>query len=450
MFESRQTTIPFLSHLNDYYCEEKKGSYGASHIDNSIPQKEKDPGSFTLPCYINNVFFDNAIADLGASVSVMPLSTYLNLGLGELAHTKLTVELANRTVKYPKRIAENVLVELRRDQVDDLMPTIEEGDVIDEPMIDIIKTRNNESFDEEFYKSIIRDKVELKGKNVVGAFMNVPIFVGNFFVVTHFVVVENMDGYRDQDMGDIILGEPFCKASCVEARRNPIKNFKQEIDKRNMFKSNAIGWIGTDISQKVEKPSKSNKTGHGMEKPRCKEIDEVGKEIDEVGEVPIIWNPMCDCTQEHYIAGSSEKDKEPTQEYILFPPHPHRPRISVEDVVQAAQDKPSENFPKDNDVQDSEDVAEKEEQHIQSFEEEKKRAAQATNINKLNTGRPSIGASNSPLVSTANTPYASAASTPTGANTGGSSFVYLGGQIPIDASTLPNADLPYLIPKMPT
>ncbi|GJZ23621.1 putative reverse transcriptase domain-containing protein [Tanacetum coccineum] len=40
----------------------------------------------------------------------MPLSTYLNLGLGELAHTKLTVELANRTVKYPKGIAENVLV----------------------------------------------------------------------------------------------------------------------------------------------------------------------------------------------------------------------------------------------------------------------------------------------------------------------------------------------------
>ncbi|GKC97648.1 hypothetical protein Tco_1167923 [Tanacetum coccineum] len=45
-----------------------------------------------------------------ASVSVMPLSTYLNLGLGELAHTKLTVELADTTVKYPKGIAENVLV----------------------------------------------------------------------------------------------------------------------------------------------------------------------------------------------------------------------------------------------------------------------------------------------------------------------------------------------------
>ncbi|GKF42369.1 putative reverse transcriptase domain-containing protein [Tanacetum coccineum] len=40
----------------------------------------------------------------------MPLLTYLNLGLGELANTRLTVELADRTVKYPKEIAENVPV----------------------------------------------------------------------------------------------------------------------------------------------------------------------------------------------------------------------------------------------------------------------------------------------------------------------------------------------------
>ncbi|GJR49196.1 hypothetical protein Tco_1399717 [Tanacetum coccineum] len=118
MYETKQMTIPFLIRLNGYCCEEKKGSYGpqfseaylygASH--NSIPIKEEDLGSFTLPCFINNVCFNNALADLGASVSVMPLSTYLNLGLGELAHTKLTVELADRTVKYPKGIAENVLV----------------------------------------------------------------------------------------------------------------------------------------------------------------------------------------------------------------------------------------------------------------------------------------------------------------------------------------------------
>ncbi|GJV44819.1 putative reverse transcriptase domain-containing protein [Tanacetum coccineum] len=40
----------------------------------------------------------------------MPLLTYLNLGLGELVHIKLTIELADRTVKYPKGIAKNVQV----------------------------------------------------------------------------------------------------------------------------------------------------------------------------------------------------------------------------------------------------------------------------------------------------------------------------------------------------
>ncbi|GKE98914.1 hypothetical protein Tco_0022265, partial [Tanacetum coccineum] len=101
----------------DHYYEEEGNYgpkfmkvYGASLIKNIIPRKEKDPRSFTLPCFINDFCFDNALVDLGANVSVMPLSTYLNLGLGKLVHTRLTVELADRTVKYPNRIAKNVLV----------------------------------------------------------------------------------------------------------------------------------------------------------------------------------------------------------------------------------------------------------------------------------------------------------------------------------------------------
>ncbi|GKB03161.1 mitochondrial proton/calcium exchanger protein-like protein isoform X1 [Tanacetum coccineum] len=118
MYETRQTTIPFPSCLNGYYCEKKKGSYrpqfseAYSEASQSIPKKEKDLGSFTLPCFIHNICFDNALVELGASVIVIPLSTYLNLGIGELAHTKLIVELANRTVKYPKGIAKNVLVRI--------------------------------------------------------------------------------------------------------------------------------------------------------------------------------------------------------------------------------------------------------------------------------------------------------------------------------------------------
>ncbi|GKG46275.1 hypothetical protein Tco_0501121, partial [Tanacetum coccineum] len=105
--------------------------------------------------------------------------------------------------------------------------------------------------------------------------------------------------------------------------------------------------------------------------------------------------------------------------------------------------------------------------------------AQATSTNKLSTDRPSVStdrpsvSTNRPSVSTdrpsvstdrpsvstdrlfvstdrssTNTPYVSDASTPTGANASESSFVYLGGKIPIDASALSNVDLP-IDPNMP-
>ncbi|GJV47450.1 putative reverse transcriptase domain-containing protein [Tanacetum coccineum] len=381
--ESKQTTVPFPNHLDNHYCEEE-GNYGpkftkayrASYINNTIPRKEKDPGSFTLPCFINNFCFDNALVDLGANVSVIPLPTYHNLGLGKLAHTRLTVKLADRTVKYIKGIAENVLVgigkftflidfiildmpedikvplilgrpflstahakidvykrkitlrvreekiifksvkpassiikrvymlslrermeldlearlmgetlvlnrsldpfsedfvelndlnepfKLRRNQRDNLMTTIEEGEVIEE-----FRTRNEDldtgindytsycnddkkihidcahnlnfscmigfefthvnffpllyvnNMSRKFHNSIMKNKMAYKGNNVVGALMNVPIFVGTFYVMTDFAVLEDMDTYRDNEMGDIIFGEPFLRGVGIKTKR---------------------------------------------------------------------------------------------------------------------------------------------------------------------------------------------------------------------------------------
>ncbi|GJY59931.1 putative reverse transcriptase domain-containing protein [Tanacetum coccineum] len=224
----------------------------------------------------------------------MPLSTCLNLGLGELSHTKLTIELADRTMKYPKGIAENILVgigkftfpidfiildmpedikvplilerpflsttcakidvykrkitlrvgeerivftsvkptsslikrvymlslrermelnlearlmvetlvlnrlldpfledyielndlnepfELRRNQGDNLMPTIEEGDVIEE-----FRTRDDE------------------------------LIVG----IDDYPILENMDAYRDEGMGDVIFGDPFLREVGIKTGR---------------------------------------------------------------------------------------------------------------------------------------------------------------------------------------------------------------------------------------
>ncbi|GKC18221.1 DNA-directed DNA polymerase [Tanacetum coccineum] len=80
--------------------------------DHTLPQKEKDPGSFILPCFNHNIYFDKALVVLGANVSIMPFSTYTNLGLGILSHTRLTIKLADRTIKQPRGIAENVLVRI--------------------------------------------------------------------------------------------------------------------------------------------------------------------------------------------------------------------------------------------------------------------------------------------------------------------------------------------------
>ncbi|GKB94741.1 hypothetical protein Tco_0980878 [Tanacetum coccineum] len=107
--------VPFPRRLHNYCCDDLKEARGVNVLDaydNNLPQKEKDPGSFTLPCLINNICFNKALVDLGASVSVMPFSTYTNLGLGDLSYTRMTIELADRTIKQPKGITANVLVRI--------------------------------------------------------------------------------------------------------------------------------------------------------------------------------------------------------------------------------------------------------------------------------------------------------------------------------------------------
>ncbi|GJU84258.1 hypothetical protein Tco_1291804 [Tanacetum coccineum] len=65
----------------------------------------------------------------------------------------------------------------------------------------------------------MKDKMVYKGNNVVGALMNIPIFVGTFFVMMDFAVLEDMDAYRDEGMGDVIFGEPFLREVGIKAKR---------------------------------------------------------------------------------------------------------------------------------------------------------------------------------------------------------------------------------------
>ncbi|GJR42831.1 ATP-dependent DNA helicase PIF1-like protein [Tanacetum coccineum] len=201
-----QSTIPFPSRLTDDYCKvvnvlnsatngifvdgrRMEDKVKRSTSEDPLPQKEKYPRSFTLPCYINNVCFKKALANLGASVGVMPLTILNNLGLGDLAPTKVTVEMADITIKYPKGVADNVLVG---------------------------------------------------------------------------IVVENINIYRDQGIGEVIVGEPFCKAIYVEARR-----FDGMITIRNGDESVTYQVVGSHLKFK-----------HFTDK-RCNNIPSLPKELAE-------------------------------------------------------------------------------------------------------------------------------------------------------------------------
>ncbi|XP_074377964.1 uncharacterized protein LOC141719480 [Apium graveolens] len=75
-------------------------------IQRTIPPKLKDHGSFSLSCT------KKTLCDLGASVSLMPHSIYKILGLRELKKSRISLQLADRSIKYPLGVLEDVFIKV--------------------------------------------------------------------------------------------------------------------------------------------------------------------------------------------------------------------------------------------------------------------------------------------------------------------------------------------------
>ena len=84
------------------------------YLLNKLPLKFKDPLSFTIPCTIGNSYFEKALCDLGASINLMPLSVFKTLGLGEPKSTSVSLQLVDRSIKYPRGIIKDVLVKVEK------------------------------------------------------------------------------------------------------------------------------------------------------------------------------------------------------------------------------------------------------------------------------------------------------------------------------------------------
>nr|GEY22781.1 reverse transcriptase domain-containing protein [Tanacetum cinerariifolium] len=77
-----------------------------------LPEKLGDPGKFLIPCDFPRMEVCHALADLGASINLMPLSIWKKLSLPELTTTRMTLELADRSIIHPKGVVEDVFVKV--------------------------------------------------------------------------------------------------------------------------------------------------------------------------------------------------------------------------------------------------------------------------------------------------------------------------------------------------
>uniref|UniRef100_A0A2N9FAX8 Aspartic peptidase DDI1-type domain-containing protein n=1 Tax=Fagus sylvatica TaxID=28930 RepID=A0A2N9FAX8_FAGSY len=89
------------------HCQEKASCEEDRILDRT--GKYKDLGYPTISCTIGDYIIEHALLDLGASVNLLPFSVYLQLGLGELKPTFVTLQLADRSVRKPTRVVEDVL-----------------------------------------------------------------------------------------------------------------------------------------------------------------------------------------------------------------------------------------------------------------------------------------------------------------------------------------------------
>ena len=137
-------------------------------IQSKTPVKYKDPGSPTISVNIGGTCIDKALLDLGTSVNLLPYLVYKQLGLGELKPTNSTLSLADRSIKIPNGIVEDVLVKV-----------------------------------DKFYYTV--DFVVLDTEPIASGPNHVPIILGKPFLATSNAIINCRNGVMQLTFGNMTL-----------------------------------------------------------------------------------------------------------------------------------------------------------------------------------------------------------------------------------------------------
>nr|GEV74398.1 reverse transcriptase domain-containing protein [Tanacetum cinerariifolium] len=106
-----KSSIPYPSRLNAQNLREKT-NIQMLNLPKKLPEKLRDLGRCLIPCDYQGLESCMALADLGASINLMPLSIWKKLSLSDLTSTRMTLELATWSYAYPAGIAEDVFVQM--------------------------------------------------------------------------------------------------------------------------------------------------------------------------------------------------------------------------------------------------------------------------------------------------------------------------------------------------
>ncbi|XP_070040018.1 uncharacterized protein [Nicotiana tomentosiformis] len=93
-------------------CETIKMTHQVSSIMHSMAPNVEDPGAFTIPCTIGSANFAKASCNLGASINLMTYSVFKTMGIGQPRPTSMRLQMADRTMKRPLGIIDDVLVQV--------------------------------------------------------------------------------------------------------------------------------------------------------------------------------------------------------------------------------------------------------------------------------------------------------------------------------------------------
>ena len=133
MFKQVQINIPFLDaiqqipsyakFLKDLVTVKRKMNVlkkafmteqVSAMLQNKLPLKYKDLGCPTITCTIGLNQIERALLDLGPSVNLLPYSVYLQLGVGKLKPTSMTLQLTDKSVKVSRGIVKDVLIKVEK------------------------------------------------------------------------------------------------------------------------------------------------------------------------------------------------------------------------------------------------------------------------------------------------------------------------------------------------